>query len=107
MKVLHSLLKRAFIGTPQSGFCPRSLGHVASARRTWAMASGGELRLIKRSDPNFLLNTVGLIASSASPHLFGFLSGACRCARPVHGSPRSQGIGVQIDGLANECPQPQ
>jgi hypothetical protein len=42
----------------------------------------------------------------ASRHFFGFLSGACRCARPVHRSPRPRGIGTQIAGLANERPMP-
>ena len=50
---------------------------------------------------------VGSIAASASRHLFGFPSGVCGSARPLHGSPRLQVSEAQIDGLANLCPQPQ
>jgi hypothetical protein len=49
-------------------------------------------------------DTVGFRASGASRRPLGFLSGACRSARPVHGSPWPQGVVTQIDGLANECP---
>src|SRR5258708_38868586 len=48
---------------------------------------------VRKLCPRGLLNTVGLIASSASSHLFGFLSGACRCTRLVHGFTRPPGIG--------------
>ena len=48
-------------------------------------------------------STVGLVASSASRRLFGLLFGAYSSSRAIHGSARLQGIGAQIDDLANEC----
>jgi len=42
MKVLHSPLKRAFIGTPQSGFCP---DRCACGERTSHLGHGIRRRI--------------------------------------------------------------
>jgi len=78
MKVLIRLEARVH-RTPQSGFCPDRWA-CASARRTWAIASGGELRLIRAAT---LISCQTRLAYSfrCEPALFGFLSGACRFAR--------------------------
>ena len=55
------------------------------SQEQYEMASSRAATLISCS-------TVNLIASNASRHVLGFLSGACRSFRPANGSPRLQGI---------------
>jgi len=57
--------------------------------------------------PNFPLNAVGVTASNASRHLFGFLClcDACRFARPSSTDPRGRkASALRLIALANECP---